>query len=410
MMARKVLQLLVLLLCTFSLRAQFYLPLIQDTTFTSNHYVIETGTEYHANSLSNAFTQKFIVGGTLSNEQTQNTFDKQALINRFAVQSFNEFRCFLGAKKLGKDSLSWGVKAGIYGHANLFFSKDAFGLAFLGNENYIGNTANFSELSFHTSVFQKIGFGIYNKSNKSSLFLNVVNLQQYAKSYVRKGYLTQNEDASEIELKLQGELAFTSNNGLSNGIGFALDFDKRIPVQLMNEQKAIIQIQVQNLGLAFVNKGLTRYEMDSTYEYNGFQINQLIQANSLFGSDFSFMDSLKIQQRVTKSWVILPAFIQVAKLIDAASTKKVQTYYGIKLYPTFAAIPAGFFGVYCKLNPHYSIASSVSYGAFGKFRNGWYFTYTGKKVTSVLGSDDFLGFVSKKAFGQSLFLRFSWAI
>jgi hypothetical protein len=238
----------------------------------------------------------------------------------------------------------------------------------------------------------------------------VVNLQQYAKSYVRKGYLTQNEDASEIELKLQGELAFTSNNGLSNGIGFALDFDKRIPVQLMNEQKAIIQIQVQNLGLAFVNKGLTRYEMDSTYEYNGFQINQLIQANSLFGSDFSFMDSLKIQQRVTKSWVILPAFIQVAKLIDAASTKKVQTYYGIKLYPTFAAIPAGFFGVYCKLNPHYSIASSVSYGAFGKFRNGWYFTYTGKKVTSVLGSDDFLGFVSKKAFGQSLFLRFSWAI
>lgn len=410
MMARKVLQLLVLLLCTFSLRAQFYLPLIQDTTFTSNHYVIETGTEYHANSLSNAFTQKFIVGGTLSNEQTQNTFDKQALINRFAVQSFNEFRCFLGAKKLGKDSLSWGVKAGIYGHANLFFSKDAFGLAFLGNENYLGNTANFSELSFHTSVFQKIGFGIFNKSNKSSLFLNVVNLQQYAKSYVRKGYLTQNEDASEIELKLQGELAFTSNNGLSNGIGFALDFDKRIPVQLMNEQKAIIQIQVQNLGLAFVNKGLTRYEMDSTYEYNGFQINQLIQANSLFGSDFSFMDSLKIQQRVTKSWVILPAFIQVAKLIDAASTKKVQTYYGIKLYPTFAAIPAGFFGVYCKLNPHYSIASSVSYGAFGKFRNGWYFTYTGKKVTSVLGSDDFLGFVSKKAFGQSLFLRFSWAI
>lgn len=410
MMARKVLQLLVLLLCTFSLRAQFYLPLIQDTTFTSNHYVIETGTEYHANSLSNAFTQKFIVGGTISNEQTQNTFDKQALINRFAVQSFNEFRCFLGAKKLGKDSLSWGVKAGIYGHANLFFSKDAFGLAFLGNENYLGNTANFSELSFHTSVFQKIGFGIFNKSNKSSLFLNVVNLQQYAKSYVRKGYLTQNEDASEIELKLQGDLAFTSNNGLSNGIGFALDFDKRIPVQLMNEQKAIIQIQVQNLGLAFVNKGLTRYEMDSTYEYNGFQINQLIQANSLFGSDFSLMDSLKIQQRVTKSWVILPAFIQVAKLIDAASTKKVQTYYGIKLYPTFAAIPAGFFGVYWKLNPHYSIASSVSYGAFGKFRNGWYFTYTGKKVTSVLGSDDFLGFVSKKAFGQSLFLRFSWAI
>lgn len=410
MMARKVLQLLVLLLCTFSLRAQFYLPLIQDTTFTSNYYVIESGTEYHANSLSNAFTQKFIVGGTISNEQTQNTFDKQALINRFAVQSFNEFRCFLGAKKLGKDSLSWGVKAGIYGHANLFFSKDAFGLAFLGNENYIGNTANFSELSFHTSVFQKIGFGIYNKSNKSSLFLNVVNLQQYAKSYVRKGYFTQNEDASEIELKLQGELAFTSNNGLSNGIGFALDFDKRIPVQLMNEQKAIIQIQVQNLGLAFVNKGLTRYEMDSTYEYNGFQINQLIQANSLFGFDFSLMDSLKIQQRVTKSWVILPAFIQVAKLIDAASTKKVQTYYGIKLYPTFAAIPAGFFGVYCKLNPHYSIASSVSYGAFGKFRNGWYFTYTGKKVTSVLGSDDFLGFVSKKAFGQSLFLRFSWAI
>lgn len=410
MMTRNVLQLLVLLLCSLSLRAQFYLPLIQDTTFSSNNYVIETGAEYHSNSLINAFTRKFIVGGVISNEQTQNTFNKQAQINRFAVQSFNEFRCFLGSKKIGKDSLSWGVKAGIYGHANLFFSKDAFGLALLGNENYLGNSANFSELSFHTSVFQKIGFGIFNKSNKSSLFLNVVNLQQYAKSYLRKGYLTQNDDATEIELKVQGELAFTQNNGLSNGIGFALDFDKRVAVQLLNEQKATIQIQVQNLGLAFVNKGLTRYEIDSTYAYNGFQINQLIGANSLFGSDFSLMDSLGIQQRITKSWVVLPAFIQVAKLIDASSTKKIQTYYGVKLYPTFAAIPAGFFGVYWKINPHYSIASSVSYGAFGKFRNGWYLSYTGKKVTSVLGSDDLLGFVSKNAFGQSLFLRFSWAI
>jgi hypothetical protein len=56
------------------------------------------------------------------------------------------------------------------------------------------------------------------------------------------------------------------------------------------------------------------------------------------------------------------------------------------------------------------LASSISYGAFGKFRNGWYFSFTGNKISGSLGTDDVLGFVSKKAFGQSLFLRFSWAI
>ena len=83
-------------------------------------------------------------------------------------------------------------------------------------------------------------------------------------------------------------------------------------------------------------------EIDSNYNYSGFQINQLVNANALFGSNFSLMDSLGIKQRITKSWVLLPAFIQVTKLIDGTSNKKIQTYYGIKLYPTFAAIPAGF--------------------------------------------------------------------
>lgn len=400
----------VILLCSFSVKAQFYLPLTQDTSFSKNTYFIESGTEYHSNSLPNSLTKKFIFGGQIPNEQLQNTFNDQATINRFAVQSFNEFRCFIGNKKLFKDSISWGVKAGVYGHANTFFSKDAFGLAFLGNEQYLGNAANFSELSLNTAIFQKIGFGIFNKSSKSSFFLNLVNLQQYSKAYFRKAYLTQNSDASEIDLKLQGEIAFTPTNAFSTGIGFALDFDKRIAVQLQNEQKATIQIQVQNLGLAFVNDGLRRYEIDSTYNYSGFQINQLINANEFFGSNFSLMDSLGIKQRITKSWVLLPAFIQVSKLIDGTSTKKIQTYYGIKLYPTIAAIPAGFLGLYWKINSKIALASSISYGAFGRFRNGWYFTYTGKKISGSIGTDDALGFVSKKAFGQSLFLRFSWSI
>lgn len=400
----------VILLCSFSVKAQFYLPLTQDSSFSKNTYFIESGTEYHSNSLPNSLTNKFIFGGQIPNEQLQNTFNDQASINRFAVQSFNEFRCFIGNKKLLKDSLSFGVKAGFYGHANTFFSKDAFGLAFFGNEQYLGNAANFSELSLNTAIFQKIGFGIFNKSSKSSFFLNLVNLQQYSKAYFRKAYLTQNSDASEIDLKLQGELAFTPTNAFSTGIGFALDLDKRIAVQLQNEQKATIQIQVQNLGLAFVNDGLRSYEIDSTYNYSGFQINQLINANEFLGSNFSLMDSLGIKQRITKSWVLLPAFIQVSKLIDGTSTKKIQTYYGIKLYPTIAAIPAGFLGLYWKINSKTALASSISYGAFGSFRNGWYFTFTGKKISGSLGTDDALGFVSKKAFGQSLFLRFSWSI
>lgn len=400
----------VFLFCSFSVRGQFYLPLIQDTNFSKNTFFLESGMEYHSNSLPNSLTNKFIFGGQIPNEQLQSTYQDQAAINRFAVQSFNEFRCFFGKKKIVKDSLSWCLKAGFYGHANTFFSKDAFGLAFIGNEQYLGNTANFSELSLNTAIFQKIGFGVFNKSNKSSFYLNLVNLQQYSKAYFRKAYLTQNSNASEINLKLQGEVAFTPTNSLSSGIGFALDFDKRISVQLQNEQKATIQIQIQNLGLAFVNAGLRRYEVDSTYNYNGFHINQLINANALFGSNFSLIDSLGIQQQITKKWVLLPAFILVTKLIDGSSNKKIQTYYGIKLYPTFAAIPAGFFGLYFTVNSNFAVASSISYGAFGKFRNGWYFTYSNKKVSGVLGTDDALGFITKKAFGQSLFLRFSWAI
>ena len=408
----KIGKLLVLITCFNSTvgSAQMIYPGYSDSSIS--HAIIETDGifDLQGSAIKREFSNTLLFGGFIDEGMKGRSFEKHSAVNRFGINANAEIRYINGGGGFMKrDSVAWMIKGGYFALGNLIYGQDAFGLLFYGNESYLNTTADFSNTRLDFAQFQKIGFGIVNKKNKSSVTLNVVNVQNYVDGTIRKGELTQNEDGSQINLDIQGNMLATTGANFNKGLGLSLDVDYRILVP-WGKSTTTFQVMAQNMGAAYIYNGMQKIAVDSNYSYSGFDFETLTSDSNPFGDDFSIIDSLGIEKRDVKRFVPLPGYVQVAKLVDVTSAKKVQSFFGIRLYPTFSSIPQLFAGAYWKPTELLHVAGSVTYGGFGNFRGGLFLTLNLKQVNWMLGTEDVFGGVSKKGYGESLVTKLIWKI
>lgn len=383
-------------------------PVFRDSLLQSNRLLIQGNLDANGTSMRKDFTNTLAFGGYIDSEMKERTLKSHRTNNRFGVFGSGELTYVSGASSLFKSGkYSWLVKGGYYVVGNVNYTKDAFKLTFYGN-GYLGvDTANLTGTRISGMQFQKAGFGLVHKKTGSSLTLNVVNVQNQFGGYIRNGKLSQDANMDSLSLRLNGDMTYSTGNDFSKGIGFAVDFDLYLKVPWLKDS-ATFQFTVQNLGTAYMFKSQTRYSPDSTYRYSGFTLDQIQNSGNLFGEDFSLMDSLNVEKEDVKRWVLVPAYIQVMKLVDLASAKKVQSFFGIRFYPTIGIVPTGFAGVFYRFVPRVSVSANAAFGGSSIARAGILFGYHGDKLGIQLGTDDVFGLVSKKGFGQSALIRLSW--
>lgn len=395
--------------CSFGQNA---LPIYHDTLgYTSNFIELDEAIDYHSTSIKNDLSKTFIWGGEIDQTMKDRSFNKHSGINRLGIYNTNELRYLhLSKPFLGKESCGWGVKMGYYAAGSVSYNKDLFGLLMYGNSSYLDQTASFSNTISQFMLFQKVGFGLVDRKTKSSVYLNIINVQQAFKAAINKGELSQNADGSSLDVLLDGDFTFTEGTNFSQGLGLAIDGEYRFMTPWIKDTKAPISISVNNLGVAYMYNGMSKYVIDSTYNYSGFTVNQLTNSAATFGDDFDVFDSLRIEKTQVKKWLATPGYIQLMKLVDYNSSKKLQSFFGVRVYPTMRAVPAVFVGLNYRPIQMFSAALSLYYGGFGKIRSGLYLNYLSRKLTVGLGTDDILGYVSKNGYGQSLIVKLSWKI
>ncbi len=403
--------LLLTILTGFSAAAQVNFPNEVDTTTSAGHTVYVNGqVDLQGTSVHREMFNTLIWGGIIDDAMKQRSFDQHDDVNRFGVASNNELIYQnRNSCSFQRPNLNWGVKLGYSAVGAFTYGKDAYGLTFYGNASYLADTADFSNTRFKFTQFQKIGFGFISKKNGSNLFLNVVNVQQSAEVNVRKGYLYTNDDASQVDLRLAGNLRSTYGNDFSKGVGLCLDGTFRVAAGTYGGKTATMEITFSNIGFAYLYAGQYAYQVDSNYQYTGFELNQLTSDASPFNrDDFSVMDSLGISRDTVMRTILLPGYIQIGNAIDFHSAKQLQPYFGVRLYPTLNIVPSIFAGLCYKPVDQVMLSGSASYGGFGNFRAGFGVSYLAKMARVTLATDDVIGLVSNKGFGQSLIVRSVW--
>ena len=97
--------------------------------------------------------------------------------------------------------------------------------------------------------------------------------------------------------------------------------------------------------------------------------------------------------------------IQIGKIIDEHNSGKIQSFFGVKIYPTISFIPLAYGGIHYKLNSNIELGIQESFGGFTAFRTGIYSTVSLKKWSIGIATENAIGLVSKNGNGKSLLFR-----
>ncbi len=390
-----------------SLHGQSILPDFIDTNERVGHQLIVQGrVDLSASSISNAFTNRILFGGFISDELKADIYKKSKEINRVGLDFQQEIRWENNQQSFGKQKqFGWFLQGGNYVIGGAAYNNDLLRLALDGNKNYLGDTSFFEGSSFEYQAFQKLGFGVTHRKSDIQLAVNLVSVSSFARSFVREGWMAFDSEADTVSLLLNGNF-YSNKPKLFSGVGMALDYSMRIPFQI-GKKKSYFRLDLKNIGFAQVSQ-VTRYLVDSSYSFQGFTLNQISPESGVFRDDFSFLDSLGISEQTVRKWVMLPGFAQIGKAIDVHDSSRLQAFYGIRLYTTLNAVPMIYAGAFYRFSPKWWTSASLVYGGFSNFRGGIQAGYQVEKARISVGTEDVFGLISQKGLTRSIQLRLQW--
>jgi len=386
--------------------SQSWLPVQHDTLLDKKHEFIFSGTaDYASTSLHKSLTQKLFYGGEITEDLKEKSLKLHTGINRFGSDLNTEIEYRNYTASLFKQS-RWGfvVKAGYFSFINALYSKDLYELTFYGNQNYLGDTASLSGTKFSGMTYQKLGVGWLDKKSKSSVSLNIYSVNSYTSAKVRSAEIYQSSAIDTLVISYLGSTQFTSSNDFFSGLGVGIDADIRFAVPTKNNAPIYYQFMAKNIGIALFNNPLTTYEADTSITFAGLTFNQVLNGSSFLDSNYAVLDSLGIQKNQINPVVFLPGFLQFSKLVDANSTRKLQEFYGARLFLAPAFTPLVFAGADYRIivgkKGTLNIGVNASYGGFSHFRFGTYSSFRIKNWNLGVASENIFGKT-----GQSIIFR-----
>lgn len=396
-----------IILVVFSSWGQL-LPTYYDTVPEGHQIVLSGNGELSATSLQIDLFSKLYRGGFITEEIKDNSLAKHGRVNRIGFEGKAELQYSnFNANLFGKEDWGYTIKTGAYYFGGALYSKDAFELGFYGNDRFVGDTADLSGLDLSFTAFQKVGFGILSKKNRMSVTMNVYNIQSRINGDFRGLEVHQSESGDTVQLYYDGEFTTSTSANFNQGIGLGFDVDYFMPFDWGNGKRAFIHFSLQNLGVAHLYEDQKEYRADDVFTFSGLRFNEIVGDDAIINDSLDVLDTLGISSGVKNSTFVLPGYIQVAKIVDGMQEQKVQSFFGVRLYPTLIYSPLVFAGINYQPVDKLDLGASFSYGGFTGFRGGIYASGRFGPMSLGLGTENLIGLVSSKGNGQSLYLRLS---
>jgi hypothetical protein len=392
------------------LYSQSWLPIHHDTVFEPKQELIFSGVaDYASTSLHKSLTQKLFYGGQITDEIKAKSQKLQGGLNQFGSDLNAEIE-YRNYKVNFLKNQNWGflVKAGYYSFISALYSKDLFNLTFYGNQDYLGQTASISGTKFSSYSFQKIGFGWLDKKTKSNITLNVYNLSNHSQAFINTGEIFQSTAIDSLAVTYDGKVNFSDGASFFKGLGFGIDGELRFSVPTKKNKPIYYQLLCKNLGFASLIEPASQYAADTSFSFNGLSFNQVFNGARFLDSNFSIIDTLGIEKTSVKKTFLLPGFLQISKLVDSNSDRKLQEFYGVRMFLSSMYTPLVFAGldyrVSIKSKAKLNIGINASYGGFTRYRFGLYTSLKMKNWNLGIASENILGIT-----GQSLLIRLQCA-
>ena len=379
-----------------------------DTAWNKRGMMILAGGDagISTNALNVSFLRKSILGGHFERDELTEIYNQlptQSSIG-YAVHSDVTFLNFtdtlFGNPKLG---IRAGISTNYEGYCG--FSPRAFGLVYLGNGQFNQGNVDLGEFIYRNQAWQKIGFGLFNKSTLSGFTLSMVAGQSFQSLTLDETQFYTSQFGDSLALRVDGNFMRSDANrkGLANGsgLGACLDFDFNLP---LSDKSALMSVSVRNLGFVSWNRNTETRVLNDSFQWNGLDVTNWLSGATDTLELPSWVDTIQTQGTRKPAVMLLPATIYFRYMKRMNRSSYIET--GFNHFPNRVALPLVYAGMLHMLSPQFSMSERISYGGYGKFavgielqwlsRNSWFLR---------AGSAQLEGWISPKMRGRNVFLN-----
>lgn len=332
----------------------------------------ESNIDLSSNVIRSDFIRAFYNGSFIDSELKDNTSSNLRDINRLGLDLKLGSTIYTNDTLFKDFRMSFGVS-----HRQFLastFSADFFNLIFYGNAGFENQEANLNGLTFRTMSYQSIDFGIYKKSGDDifSISLGILKGSQYAHLKTEDANLFTGSNGSNISFTANGflDLSDTSNTSVTayNGTGVKIDF-----LYQKKTYDAIYGIKLSDVGVMAFNNQSIHYEIDTMYQFNGIEIDNLLSPSDSILTLETDLDSLAPQAVNQSIFISTPGrltfyfknqitkksslFVSVDKLFTHAYTMNVSADYTYELSKSFK--PSAHLGYGGFTNEHFGIGFKI---------------------------------------------------
>ena len=357
---------------------------------------------YGSSIFDNEFIDIFRFGGFIDNEMKDEALSNSKKINYFGGEGSFGISFSDPIHKLFGD---WGYYVDISSNISgaVQFTDDLYELAFYGNKSNAGDTSFIGQTGFHSRIFKKFAAGIDN--NKLKIGLSFLSFSNYNQGLVQSGYSFTDSLGSSISLDINGSQV-QSNNVLKHvGSGFALDFEYRLSQELTakdssHSKENIIIIGIKNIGIYVSQKNSILTDVDTTYNYSGFDVSSISSFGNSIINQQELTDSIRLISDTTRIVGLLPFEIYFYK--PPTYLKKWEIIYGFryKIQSSYRAFL--YFGGNLHLSKKMNISSYLGYGGYSNLQLGLALNKRFKNNLLVeINSNNLLGVFSKTHYGKA---------
>lgn len=389
--------------------AQELVQIYEDSLGTKNFIRISSMNYYNSNRFSNDMMDKFIFGGTITDDIKIRVQDRLKTMNTMGAefeQRIDSYTPEVNPFKREKYGLMISFSDNHFAAGNL--SSDLFNTTFFGNAAFIGDTMDFSFSHLQYQHYQKFSIGFYDETTLSSIQISYVGGSRAFNMRLADSWMLSQSDLDTVQLTTRGTGHMTDNfypYWAFQGNGFSIDLNYNFTFLNKKEERQVINLKINNLGAIFWNKNTHSYAVDSTVKYTGFDIQDFLSDDTTaFEDKYNFGDTLGIRESIGNFTEVLPMELVVQKLPDHNSAMKLQPIFGFKAILSSDYFPYLYGGVYYQPIRQFSMSTRLAYGGFGGFKWGLNLNYRfGETGAISIGTFDMIGNISSKyGFGRSV--------
>jgi hypothetical protein len=190
------------------------------------------------------------------------------------------------------------------------------------------------------------------------------------------------QDSIHIDLTANGHY---TTQPLS-AVGLGLDLDYRFSSETDSEP-IVFQLKIQNLGFAYQISPLQQVQLNGSYHYGAYELQDLQQLQFSNTLDAALLD-LGFERTEFRKWTLLPASIQLSKMVNQDSTIRMQAYYGAQFVLRQTYLPLIFAGAHFNVSKKWQTGIGAAYGGFGGLRAQAYSAFTFNRYQILLRSNN----------------------